>query len=141
MYQYREFQFQDDYEKVIQLWENAGPGLHISRSDSPEEISKKLTRDPDLFLVCLHDKQIIGTVLGGFDGRRGLIYHLAVDLSYRGQGIARKLMTEIEIRLKAKGCIRCYLLVAQDNVEAMQFYEHQGWEHMEFINLYGKNLV
>jgi len=140
VYLYREFQYPEDYAQVIHLWENSGSGVHLSTSDSPKEIEKKLTRDPDLFLVCVSDDQIIGTVLGGFDGRRGIIYHLAVASAYREQGIGRALMAEVEKRLKAKGCIRCYLLVTTENTAAMEFYEHSGWEHMDFIKIYGKNL-
>ena len=54
-------------------------GVHVGRSDTPAEIEKKLARDPDLFLVAECEQQIIGSVIGGYDGRRGMIYHLAVD--------------------------------------------------------------
>lgn len=141
MYLYREFHYPEDYARAIHLWENSGSGVHVSTSDSPKEIEKKIIRDPDLFLVCVSEDEIIGTVLGGFDGRRGIIYHLAVDSAYRGQGIAKALMTEVENRLKAKGCIRCYLLVTTENTAAMQFYEHSGWEQMDFVKIYGKNLI
>ena len=50
--QLREFQYPDDYPEALGLWENAGPGIHVRRSDEPEEIQKKLQRDPDLFLVA-----------------------------------------------------------------------------------------
>ena len=79
----RPFQFHGDYHSVYRLWEEAGQGLHIRRSDRPEEIQKKLQRDPDLFLVAEVNEEIIGSILGGFDGHRGIMYHLAVDGSYR----------------------------------------------------------
>jgi ribosomal protein S18 acetylase RimI-like enzyme len=111
----------------------------VRRSDQPAEIQKKLQRDPDLFLVAELDGQIIGTVLGGYDGRRGIVYHLAVLEAYRQQGIGAALMSELECRLKAKGCIRCYLLVTKENENAMRFYEHSGWECMD-LHIYGKDL-
>ncbi|MGE5124033.1 MAG: hypothetical protein ACM3H7_05905, partial [Acidobacteriaceae bacterium] len=74
----REFRFSTDYSQVIDLWRNAGSGIHLRRSDEREEILKKLQRDPDLFLVAESGGRTIGCVMGGFDGRRGLIYHLAV---------------------------------------------------------------
>jgi len=131
----REFRLPSDYTQVITLWQNAGPGIHIRRSDSAEEINKKLQRDPDLFLVAALGEQIIGTVLGGFDGRRGLVYHLAVDANYRKMGIGTSLMTELERRMKLKGCLRSYLLVTHDNVDAIQFYESQNWEPMDILIL------
>jgi len=136
----REFQFPADYPQVIDLWEHAGPGIHVRRSDQFDEIEKKLQRDPDLFLVIEDQGKIVGSVLGGFDGRRGLVYHLAVAEGYRQQGIGAGLMAELERRLKEKGCIRCYLLVTNENETAMRFYERSGWEEMD-LHIYGKDLV
>lgn len=136
----RPFIFPDDYAAVIQLWENAGPGIHVGRSDQADEIRKKLARDPDLFLVAEEGGEVVGTVLGGFDGRRGMMYHLAVRPECRRRGIATQLVEELERRLIAKGCLRAYLLVKSDNLEAMRFYEKRGWERME-VYVYGKDLV
>jgi len=135
----RVFSYPTDYPAVIDLWNNAGPGVHVRRSDTPDEILKKLQRDPDLFLVADEGDKIIGTVLGGFDGRRGLVYHLAVEESHRKHGLGKALMTELETRLRAKGCLRCYLLVTKDNDSAIRFYESSGWEKMD-LHLFGKDL-
>lgn len=112
----------------------------MGRSDTSAEIEKKLARDPDLFLVAESSGSIIGSVIGGFDGRRGLIYHLAVAAAFRGQGIGSRLMDEVERRLRAKGCLKCYLLVTRDNPEAESYYQQRGWQHMDSIHLYGKEL-
>ena len=135
----REFQLSTDYTQVVTLWQNAGPGIHVRRSDSNEEITKKLHRDPDLCLVAELGGLIIGTVMGGFDGRRGMVYHLAVDVSSRNKGIGTALMAELESRMKQKGCIRTYLLVTRDNLDAIRFYESQKWEQMDLL-IYGKDL-
>jgi len=135
----REFKLSTDYSQVITLWQNAGPGIHTRRSDEKEEITKKLQRDPDLFLVAESNGLIIGTVLGGFDGRRGMVYHLAVDISFRKNGVGTALMAELERRMKQKGCIRMYLLVTRDNMEAIRFYESHRWEQMDLL-VYGKDL-
>jgi ribosomal protein S18 acetylase RimI-like enzyme len=135
----RNFTYPADYAPAVELWQNAGAGVRLGPSDSPEEIEKKLQRDPDLFLVAEFDGRLVGTVIGGFDGRRGLAYHLAVEPSLRGRGIGSQLMTELERRLKEKGCIRCYLLVTLDNTGAMEFYEARGWSRMQLAT-YGKYL-
>lgn len=136
----REFQFPGDYPAVYELWKNAGPGIHLRRSDEISEISKKLQRDPDLFIVAELAGEIIGSVMGGFDGRRGLMYHLAVDTRYRRAGIGEDLMLALEKRLREKGCIRYYLLVTRDNEEAIQFYKNRGCEPMDLIT-FGKDLA
>lgn len=133
----RQFAFPDDYQAVYQLWQSAAPGIQLGPSDSMEEIGKKVTRDPDLFLVAEIDNRVIGSVLGGFDGRRGLIYHLVVDEAWRGNKIGGMLMQAVEGKLLEKGCIRYYLLVTQDNINAHQFYERLGCKKMELFT-YGK---
>lgn len=136
----RDFCYPDDYPTVRALWEGAGPGIQLRRSDEPQEIEKKLQRDPDLFLVAEAEGRIVGAVMGGFDGRRGLVYHLAVEPAFRRRGVGKLLMDELEARLRARGCIRAYLLVTPDNESAMRFYEGSGWKEMN-LHLYGKDLA
>ena len=119
----REFSFEKDYDAVLRFWENIETGMNVGRSDAPEEIKKKLQRDPDLFLVAEHNNQIIGTVIGSFDGRRGFIYHLAIHKNFRRQKIASQLLDEVEKRLQAKGCVKCLLFVFADNTNAIEFYK------------------
>src|ERR1051325_7344938 len=137
----REFQFLSDCQPVYDLWISIERGVHVGRSDTPSEIEKKISRDPDLFLVAECETKIIGSVIGGYDGRRGLIYHLAVHKSFRGQGIGSRLMNEVEARLRSKGCLKCYLLVTNDNPEAEAYYQSRGWYHMDTVRLFGKELV
>jgi ribosomal protein S18 acetylase RimI-like enzyme len=134
----REFAL-EDYDTIYELWSNAGPGIGLGRSDTREEVTKKLQRDPDLFLVAENDGKIVGTVIGGFDGRRGIIYHLAVEQAYRGGGIGRELMEEIERRLANKGCLRSYLLIKPEAAEVQDFYRDIGWQVMP-ITIMAKNL-
>ena len=129
----REFQYPADYDRVIDLWNSAGSGVHVGPSDTPQELQKKLKRDPDLFLVAASGEEIVGSAIGGFDGRRGMIYHVAVAPAHRRQGLATRLMREIEERLRAKGCIKCYLLVFPDNADAIEFYKQIGWNVMSNV--------
>ena len=138
--QIREFRFPADYQQVYDLWSSIEKGVHVGRSDSPSEIEKKISRDPDLFLVAEAENRIIGSVIGGYDGRRGLIYHLAVSPSCRTQGIGSRLMNEVEARLRAKGCLKCYLLVTTDNTEVESYYRQLGWQPMDTVHLFGKEL-
>lgn len=138
--QIRDFRFPADYQQVYELWSSIERGVRVGRSDTLSEIEKKVARDPDLFLVAECDNKIIGSVIGGYDGRRGLIYHLAVNATFRGQGIGTRLMEEVESRLRDKGCLKCYLLVASDNTDVEPYYQQRGWQHMNDIHLFGKNL-
>jgi len=129
----REFDYQHDLQAVLDLWQEGYPGIQLSPSDDPKEIRKKLQRDPDLFLVAVDDARVVGVVMGGFDGRRGMVYHLAVVASYRMAGVGRALMEELEQRLRLKGCLKYYLLVTKDNQDAISFYEHMGCEVMNLF--------
>jgi ribosomal protein S18 acetylase RimI-like enzyme len=137
----REFHFPSDYDSVYHLWASIEKGVHVGRSDTATEIEKKIARDPDLFIIAEADDAIVGSVIGGFDGRRGLIYHLAVAASFRGLGIGSRLMDEVETRLRDKGCLKCYLLVTTDNPEAEDYYQQRGWQPMDTIHLFGKELA
>jgi len=137
----REFQYPQDYPVVKELWEGMERGVHPGRSDTPEEIKKKITRDPDLFLVAEQDGHIIGSIIGGYDGRRGLIYHLAVAKDFRQQGVGGQLLDEVEVRLRDKGCVKCYLMITLDNPEVESFYEKRGWHFMDYVRPFGKELL
>jgi len=137
--QIRTFSYPEDLPAVLQLWSKAGPGVHLGPSDEPFELQKKLRRDPDLFLVAEENGDLVGAVMGGFDGRRAIVYHLAVEPGHRRKGLGSQLMAEMEVRLKTKGCLKMYLLVTKDNPEALQFYEGLGWEVMA-MHMMGKEL-
>ncbi len=126
----REFDLDRDYAAALLLWHASGPGVHVGVSDTREELAKKLVHDPDLCLAAEEDGQLVGTVLGGFDGRRGLVYHLAVAKGHQGQGLGRALMTEQEARFKAKGCLKYYLLITAENHDVVDFYARLGWSRM-----------
>jgi ribosomal protein S18 acetylase RimI-like enzyme len=136
----RTFKFEQDMQKVLDLWTHAGPGVQLSRSDQTHEIRKKLKNDPDLFVVAELGDVLIGAVLGGYDGRRGMVYHLAVVNEYRNGGVGKVLMQELEDRLRSKGCLKYYLLVTKQNQEALGFYKKIGCQVMDMY-LLGKEIA
>jgi ribosomal protein S18 acetylase RimI-like enzyme len=137
----REFRYPEDYPQAARLWQSQTKGVRFGRSDVPEEIEKKVQRDPDLFLVAEAEGRLIATVIGAYDGRRGFVYHLVVAEAHRRRGIAEALMAELEKRLVAKGAIRVYLLVATDNLEARAFYEKNNWIWLDYDVIYAKDIA
>lgn len=128
-----------DYEALIHLWTSCGPGVAVGPSDTREALALKLARDPELALAAEVDGRLVGTVLGGFDGRRGTVHHLAVLPEFRGQGIAKALMAELERRLAAKGCLKAWALIVGENAAVASFYESIGWSDMRIVGM-GKDL-
>lgn len=66
---------------------------------------------------------VVGTVIAGFDGYRGWVYHLAVALRFQRRGFGRELMREAEARLREIGCLKLKLQVRSSNAEVIAFYE------------------
>ena len=70
-------------KKYISLWMSCeGMGLN-NLDDSKEGIGRFLNRNPDTCFVAELENVIIGVILTGNDGRRGYIYHTAVNPKYR----------------------------------------------------------
>jgi ribosomal protein S18 acetylase RimI-like enzyme len=92
-----------DYEEVYKLWSGtAGMGLR-SLDDSYEGIEKFLLRNPRTNFVVESSNNIIGVILSGHDGRRGYIYHMAVDMLIRRNGIGKLLLNSALDALKNVG--------------------------------------
>ncbi|HET7738269.1 MAG TPA: tRNA (guanosine(37)-N1)-methyltransferase TrmD [Tepidiformaceae bacterium] len=134
----RELDYPRDLPGLLELW-TATEGIELSASDVPAELAKLVGRDPGLCIVAESGGQVVGTLLAGFDGRRGRLYHLAVEQPERARGIGSALMLEIENRLAERGCIRAHLHVVARNEEAEHFYLRRGWVRMD-VTAWGKNL-
>ncbi|MFD2613122.1 GNAT family N-acetyltransferase [Paenibacillus gansuensis] len=128
----------DDYEAAFALWEKT-PGMVLNQSDSQEAVRKFLGRNPGLSFVCFDGETLIGSVLCGHDGKRGFLYHAAVDEDYRGSGIGRELITRCLDGLKEEEIIRCYLFVLEDNELGSLYWERSGWTKRDGILLFSKD--
>jgi ribosomal protein S18 acetylase RimI-like enzyme len=134
----REFDLAD-YDALLTLWKEAG--LVIRPGDDLDGIRLKLQRDADLFLVAWDGAEVVGCVMGGWDGRRGWIYHLAVKPSRQRHGIAKALMHELELRLAAKGAKRVNAQVYESNTVSLQFFSACGYELRPDLVMIGKALT
>ncbi len=133
----REFAL-EDYHEVVRLWKEAG--LVIRPGDDIEGIKLKLQRDPDLFLVAKEGSQIVGVVMGAWDGRRGWINHLAVKTNHQRSGIGIALVHELEKRLIGKGARKVNAQIYQWNKQSLDFFKAAGYEVHTDLIMIGKNL-
>ena len=78
-----------DTDQVVALWERTG--LIRPWKDPRADTARKLTVQPELFLVAVDGDEVVGSVMAGYDGHRGWLYYLATSPSRRGAGIARAL--------------------------------------------------
>ena len=130
----------DDYPVVHVLWQRGD--LWVAPSDGPQATLLKLTRDPELFLVARDaDGRIVGTVMGGWDGRRAYVYHLAVLPELRRHGIADALMDELEERFRRLGALKAKTQILVENDVSRAFFSRRGYLREDFCEPWGKRLV
>lgn len=116
----------EDYEEVYALWMScAGMGLN-DVDDSREGIERFLSRNPDTCFVA-EEGSIVGVILTGNDGRRGYIYHTAVNPEYRRRNIASMLVEASMDALVELGIHKAALVVFDRNEKGNVFWEQQGF--------------
>ena len=133
----REFSI-DDYDATLQLWQRV-EGLEVAEGDDKEGVARFVTRNPGLSRVAIDGSTVVGVAMCGHDGRRGYIYHLAVDPARHGLGIGRRLITECLEGLKRVGLERANILVAKDNPRGLQFWRRTGWEDLDGAAAMGRD--
>jgi ribosomal protein S18 acetylase RimI-like enzyme len=127
-----------DEAAAIALWEEAG--LTRPWNNPYADIARKLTAQPELFLVSEIETRLVGTAMVGLDGHRGWGYYLAVAFAYRKQSIGRALMGEAERLLAERGCSKLNLLVRSSNADVVAFYAKLGYTQDDVVCL-GKRLI
>jgi len=114
------------YEEVVELWRKSG--ISVGSTDTKEELERVVRRTPQLFLVGKIDEKIISVVIGGFDGRRGYVHHLAVDPDYQKKGYGKMIMGELMNKFLKLKVHKVHLFLEKYNKEVVEFYRNLGWE-------------
>ena len=117
----------DDYDPALELWRSV-EGLEVAEGDDREGVAQFIARNPGLSRVAVDGTRVVGVVMCGHDGRRGHIYHLAVNPEYRRYGVGKRLVQECLDRLRQVGVVRAIILVADDNPGGAEFWKRAGWE-------------
>lgn len=115
----------DDLTDALALW-RVSPGVGLSDADEPTALRRFLARNPGFSAVATRGTLLVGTLLCGHDGRRGLIHHLAVVEAERRRGIARALVERASSALQRAGIGKCHLMVYADNAAALAFWHKVG---------------
>jgi ribosomal protein S18 acetylase RimI-like enzyme len=127
-----------DYNAVVALW-RATPGIGLSEADERPNIAAFLAHNPGLSFVA--EAGGTGAVLGSFDGRRGYLHHLAVDVDARRAGIGRALVARSLEALAGRGVRRCHIFVMSGNVDGQRFWERVGWFRRNDLLVMSKDLA
>ena len=127
-----------DEQAVVDLWRECG--LTRPWNDPHKDIARKLTEQPELFLIGTLGNEVVASVMVGFDGHRGWVYYLAVAERHRKHSHGRALMQEAERLLIERGCPKLNLQVRTSNTGVIEFYRRLGYSLYETVSL-GKRLI
>ena len=123
-----------DYEAVMKLWETCKLPYKPHGRERHDKIEKEIRENTALFLVAELNGQVIGTVLGTHDGRKGWVNRLAVAPEHQHRGIAQRLLKEAEDALYKRGIEIIACLIEDDNYNSMGFFQKAGYtKHPEII--------
>jgi ribosomal protein S18 acetylase RimI-like enzyme len=129
---------EDDIPEVTSLWRRVFPD--DPPWNAPTEIIRhKREVQSDLFWVGVSESRIVATVMAGYDGNRGWIYHLAVAPDLGRHGFRKAMMAEAEARLRSLGCPKVNLQIRSSNFEVVRFYQALGYAIEERVSM-GKRL-
>jgi ribosomal protein S18 acetylase RimI-like enzyme len=126
-----------DEEAVVSLWRRCD--LVRPWNDPHKDIRRKLGVRPDLFLVGEVDGRVVATVMAGFEGHRGWMNYLAVDLPFRRKGLARGMVAAAEALLRESGCPKVNLQIRTSNQDVIEFYRRLGYTLDDVVSM-GKRL-
>jgi len=126
-----------DESAVVELWQKCE--LVRPVNDPARDIRRKLSVNPELFLLGTIDGKVIASVMAGYEGHRGWINYLAVHPEHRLKGYGRQILAEAEKQLRVLGCPKINLQVRTTNRTVLEFYQRIGYRLDDVVSL-GKRL-
>ena len=114
-----------DFDGICEVWKNHEGTNPVD--DSAEGFAKYIRRNPTTSFVAENNGKIVGTILAGHDGRRGLFHHVSVLPEYQKQGIGKMLVDNAMDALEKEGITKVLLVVFKDNDNGNAFWEHIGF--------------
>lgn len=132
-----------DYDFLLQLWNSVGMSKRALNpiDDSREGIERYLRRNPETCFKAVDDSEnLLGVILSGHDGRRGIVHHLCVNPNAQRGGIGTQLVNAAEKALKEEGIQKIFILVFNDNEKGNAFWEKQGYSLRTNLNYRNKSL-
>ena len=96
-------------------------------TDRVDELRRVVTNPAAALVLAVVEGEIIGTLLGTFDGWRGNMYRLVVHPGRRREGIARRLVRHVEQIFAEWGVRRITVLIEVDRPWADEFWTAVGY--------------
>jgi ribosomal protein S18 acetylase RimI-like enzyme len=122
-----------DYDSIISVWERSGLPHRPGGRDGREHMAGQLERDSDLYLGAFEGDDLVGVVIGTFDGRKGYINRIAVVPESQRKGIGMALLRACEDALRARGSEVISTLIEIPNDPSVGFFRKAGYYHHDDI--------
>jgi ribosomal protein S18 acetylase RimI-like enzyme len=116
-----------DYPRLTALWTAAGLSYRPAGRDSKQAFEQRLRLFPDLFLLAINDDQLVGSVFGTHDGRKGWINRLAIEPNYRRRGVGSALVTACDHALRRLGIEIVAALIEPENEASLALFAKLGY--------------
>jgi len=127
-----------DYDLLVNLWISAGLPYRPQGRDGRERVVKEISSPSNIFLVAELEGELVGSLLGTSDGRKGWINRLAVRPDLRRKGVGGALMQEIEKRFEDSGLLVFACLIEEENTASQEFFDEMGYELDRGVLYYSK---
>jgi ribosomal protein S18 acetylase RimI-like enzyme len=126
-----------DETAVIALW--TACKLVVSHNNPCKDIQRKLSVNPEWFLIGERNNVIVATCMAGYEGHRGWINYLAVAPDEQRRRVASRMMQKAEELLRKAGCPKINLQIRPTNLQVIEFYKSIGFKIDEVTSM-GKRL-
>lgn len=119
----------DDYDAIIEVWQKAGLPHDFGSRDARDAFLHQLRRYSKFYLVAFDGPQMVGTVFGTHDERKGWINRLAVVPSHRRLGVGTSLAHACIDALRSEGIAIVAALVEDQNSASCALFERLGFQN------------
>ena len=116
-----------DIRSVLDFWSLAAEDAHRP-PDSATALERLLDRDPEALILAQDARNLVGTVIAGWDGWRCHLYRLAVATHRRREGIGTALLLRAEERFTLLGGVRADAMVLRENELAVRTWRANGYQ-------------
>jgi ribosomal protein S18 acetylase RimI-like enzyme len=129
-----------DYAAMLTIWQEAE--LHPF---TEIEVDRLLSSGGGVLVAeagsASETPLIVGTLLWSHNGQSAWLWKLAVARRFRHQGIARRLLRQVEQDAAAAGLSGVALLTRETNTAAQSLYNREGWKQSAIHQFWGKRLT
>ena len=121
----------DDADRILRFWHESGAS--IGPTDRVDELRRVVANPAAVLVLAIVEGEIIGTLLGTFDGWRGNMYRLVVHPNRRRKGVARQMVRHVERIFTEWGVRRITVLIEIDRPWAIEFWTAVGYPRDDHI--------